>query len=611
MEFKKAGVIWTYPKECFPLEGIKVIFEWDKLNGQKVCFEIIDGNHEIYFKKEAKSKKGKAEVNIIAGRSPGVHYIKATTYLSGNKTYVRYGSFRLNVGTKILTDNEKINELFKFLRDGILLSIDKVKINGIPVTYYKTGDNSWENVAYPSYGVLAMRYFITDIKSMFDILYENQWPDGKLPDHIYGDGHKDFHLRKLRSIMADIETVSVSLIYKSWQAHGDDLWLKKLLPKMEAGIFYITENPLTFDEKYKLIKRPHTCDMWDVQIIDDSCFFTKNSRFVLMQGDTSAIFEACHFLSKIYEIFGNKARAEFWKYQKEYYYKKGNEIFWDGKKYKHHIHLNKIDHGDFNEDEQLSMSNVFAITRGFADHEKAISIIKEYFKKLKETKSKFPWWSLLPGYPDKLKYFKTTYLWSKKEGEYCNGGLFPLVGGELCRGCFYHGMEKYGVKLLFDFHSIVKKYNGAVFTWYYRNGVPGINAPHHQTNYDMWGITPWFQSLIEGIGGIESVGKIFNEVLCSPKWLSARIKKAYVVSYFPSSETYFSYKYIFSKNKIDIYYTGTGEKVFFHILLPSQKEIKKCIIDGKNKDFSIKKIESSKYIDFETEIKGIHHIEIL
>lgn len=608
---KKAGVIWTYPKICFPLEEIKVIFEWEKLHGQKVLFEIIDGNHETYFKKEVRSDKGKAEVNIISGRSPGVHYIIATTYLSKDKTYVRYGCFRVNVETKISTDNEKINELFNFLKEGISLSLDKVKVNGVPVIYYKTADNSWENIAYPAYGVLAMRYFITDIKSMFEVLYENQWSEGKLPDHIYGDGHKNLQLRKLRSLMTDIETVSSSLIYKSWQAHGDDLWLKKLLPKIEAGIFYITNNPLTFDEKYGLIKRPHTCDMWDVQIITQSNFITENSIFVLMQGDTSAMFEACSYLARIYEFLGNKDRAKFWEEQKNYYYKKGNKIFWDGKKYKHHIHLDKIDHGDFNEDEQLAMSNVFAITRGFADHKKAISIIEEYIRRLKETKNKFPWWSLLPGYPDKLKYFNTTYPWSKKEGQYCNGGLFPLVGGELCKGCFQHGMEKYGVKLLFDFHSVVKKYNGAVFTWYYRNGIPGINAPHHQTNYDMWGITPWFQSLIEELGGIKSVGKVFNKVLCSPKWISAGIKKAYAIAYFPASETYFSYKYIFSKNKIEIFYTGTGKNVSFHILTPQRKEVKKCIVDGKNKKFYFKGICCSKYIDFNAKIKGVHYIEII
>mgnify|MGYP000913782591 CR=1 FL=1 len=611
MKLKEAGVIWTFPKKCFPLQQIDIIFEWNKLNGQNVHFEIFDGNHDVYLKKDVKSKKGKAEISILAGNTPGVHYIKAETYLPDNTKYVRYGSFLLEIKTTISVDDKQIEDLFKLLEDAINLSIDIVKVNGKAITYYKTGDNSWENLAYPSHGISGMKYFIKDIKSMFEVLYENQWPDGKLPDHIYGDGNTDWKLRKLRSIMADLETSSVANIYESWIANGDDEWLKNLLPKIEASLFYATENPIMFDKKYNLIKRPHTCDMWDVQIlVDDSCAITSDSRFVCMQGDTSAMFQACDVLSKIYKTFGNKKRANFWEYQKKYYYEKGNKIFWDGKKYIHHIHLDPVDHKDFKE-EQLTMSNVYAIRRGFADHRKSVSIIKEYFDRLKKTKSKFPWWSLQPGYPDKLNYFKKTIPWSKKEGEYCNGGLFPLVGGELTKACFQHGFEKLGFKMLYDFYAHIKKYNGAVFTWYYSDGTPGINSPHHQTNYDMWGISPWTQSLIEEVAGIQSTGKTFKDVLCSPKWSASDIKDAYAIAHFPSSNTYFAYKYTLLNDRIEILFTGTGEKVNFHILLPEKKHCKECLSNEKKIKFDIEKIESSLYVNFEHDFNGIEEVKIL
>ena len=52
----------------------------------------------------------------------------------------------------------------------------------------------------------------------------------------------------------------------------------------------------------------------------------------------------------------------------EHFGKVGNELFWDGVKYLHHIHLDPFDHRDFDEDDQLVMSNSWAITRKFTNH---------------------------------------------------------------------------------------------------------------------------------------------------------------------------------------------------------------------------------------------------
>jgi hypothetical protein len=109
-----------------------------------------------------------------------------------------------------------------------------------------------------------------------------------------------------------------------------------------------------------------------------------------MQGDASAMFEACGLLAKLYLAVGNPSRATCWQNKQKHYYEKGNEVFWDGVKYKHHIHLETIDHGAFNEAEQLTMSNSWAITRGFADHQKALAIFGEYFRRLQETGDRLP-----------------------------------------------------------------------------------------------------------------------------------------------------------------------------------------------------------------------------
>jgi hypothetical protein len=603
MRLEEAGVLWTSPNICNPLDEVKILFKYDSLKGQSVTFELQDADHHPYFKTTVTSAPGQAALVAKPGGKPGVHYVIATVQLSETQTWTRYGSFRVEAATRIESDNEQVDELVKLLEEAIKLAIDVVQVDGKPVTYHKCADNCWENLCYPAFPAPAMRYFIQDMKSMFEVMYEHQWPSGMLPDHIYGDASLGWGGKKrIRSMMRDLESGMISTLYKAWMAHGDDEWVRKLLPKMEAGMEFVTTDPQMFDTQYGLLKRPHTMDEWDYQLGDNSCFENENSRYVVMQGDTSSMFEACGLLAKLYLAVGNPARAGYWQNRQEYYYEKGNEVFWDGVKYKHHIHLDPIDHGQFNEADQLAMSNSWAITRGFADHTKAISIINEYLRRWKETGDRFPWWSLEPGYPDE-KVFPA--------GVYANGGLFPWVGGELCRGAFDHGMERAAWKMLLDFYSVIKRDHGAVFTWYDREGNAGITSPG-QTHYDAWGIQPWTQAVLEGLAGVRSEGKLFEQVVCSPRWPVANVKSAGVTAHFPASDTYFAYQYQSHEKQTELTFTGTGKTVFFRILLPSGENRKISVtLDGRPVPFELETIETSSYITLSAEILGARKLVVL
>ena len=614
MRLDDAGVVWTYPNKCAPLEDVRIVFRLNGLKGQDVRFEITDGAHRKYLTELVKSRDGKAEIVVRPGGSPGVHHIKVWISLPGKRTYGRCGSFRVEARTGISTDNPIVDESLNLLEEGLRQSIDVANIDGKPVTYYKHADNSRENFAFPPFAVAAMRYFIRDVKTMFEGLYGQQWPDGRLPDHIYTDANPQWNgQRRIRTVMADLEVASAALFCKAWKAHGDDEWIRRLLPIVEASVEYATTDPNMYDLEHLLVKRPHTLDEWDIQFPiakGDATFINEETRFVLMQGDTSGIYEACRLLEELYSSLGREDRAAYWRQRQDHYYTRGNEVFWDGIKYRHHIHLDPVDHGGFDEDDQLAMSNSWAITRGFADHDKAVAILSEYVRRWKETGDRFPWWSLQPGYPDELGYFETEGAWSKAQGEYCNGGLFPWVGGELCRGAFRHGMEKLGYDLLCGFHSVIKRDHGAVFTWYDLEGNAAINAPHHQTNYDPWGMTPWTQALVEELAGIRSQRKRFEHVECCPRWPAAKVKDAAVVSHFPASDTYFAYRYQVRRNRITISFTGTGKRVAFRVLLPRWKGRVEAAIDGEPARFHREKIERSAYANVDAEIDGVRELTI-
>ncbi len=596
MRLEEAGVIWTEPRICGPLDDVKILFRYEALAGQPVTFELLDGAHQSYFKTTVVSERGQAAIQVKPGSKLGVHYVVARAHLSETQTHQRLGSFRVEAHTTIESDNKQVDEVLKLLEEGIKLSVDIVQVNGKPVTYHKCADNSWDNLAYPAFPAPAFRYFLQDIKSMFEVMYEHQWPNGQLPDHIYGDAHPGWERkRKIRSMMADLESGMVSTLYKAWVAHGDDEWVKKLLPKMEAGMEFVTSDPQLFDKKYELVKRPHTMDEWDYQLGDNSCFINENSRFVVMQGDASSMYEACGLLAELFETFGNSQRASYWRSQQQHYYETGNRLFWDGTKYKHHIHLDPVDHGSFNEDDQLTMSNSWAITRGFADHGKAISILQEYLRRQKETGDRFPWWSILPGYPTEKVF---------PPGVYANGGLFPWVGGELCRAAFEHGMETTGYAMLLDFHSVISRDHGAVFTWYDRDGNPGIMSMD-QTHYDAWGMQPWTQAVLEGLAGVRSDGKMFNRVVCSPRWAAANARNAFVTAHFPASEAYFTYQYQSGEKQTQIIFTGSGKNVSFRLLLPPGQKPVAATLDDQPVVFQQETIETSTYVTLSTEIRGV------
>lgn len=615
MRLDEAGVVWTYPNRCAPLDDVRIVFERNGLKGNSVTFHFTDADHQPYLQQTVTAGNGKAELTMKPAGKPGVHHIKVWTDMPDGSRRLRNGSFRVCASTAIHTDTGEMDDLLDLLGEALLQTIDVTNVNGKPRTYYKAADNSRENLAYPAYGIGGLRYYLDDLKSMFEAVYDNQWPDGRLPDHVYGDATGcPLTPRKLRTCMADLETGVAVTLCEGWHAHGDMEWLREMLPRIEAGIEFVRTDPVMFDQEHSMIKRPHSLDEWDIGFTEageHTYAEDAGAKFVLMQGDTSRLCQACDMLSEAFAALGDRDRSTHYRKLRDHYYSAGNELFWDGTKYIHHVHLDEFDHGDFDESDQLTMSCAGALTRGFADHEEAVSIINEYVRRWEETGDAYPWWSLQPGYPDKLNYFRRgDVAWSKSQGEYCNGGLFPWVGGELCRAAFRHGMEALAYRLLQDVHAVMKRDNGALFTWYNLDGSAAINAPHHQTNYDPWGIGPWTQAVVEEMAGIKTQGPVLKHATCTPRWPAAGVKTAHATAHFPASDTYFSYQYQASRDRIALHFAGTGETVTFSILLPGWATCGGVTLDGKKARHRVEKVEESAYVTLDADIVGVRELVV-
>ena len=189
MRLNDAGVIWTTPRHCAPLDEVHLVLQWRGLNGQPVAFRLTDAAHHIYLDQTVTAGKGRAELVVRPGGQPGVHLVTATIPRPGEAPYVRHGSFRVQAQTSLTTDTGEMDALLDLLAEGLRQTLDVTPVNGKLRTYYKAADNSRQNLAYPAFGIDGLRYFLADVKSMFEAVYDNQWPDGRLPDHVYGDNY--------------------------------------------------------------------------------------------------------------------------------------------------------------------------------------------------------------------------------------------------------------------------------------------------------------------------------------------------------------------------------------------------------------------------------------
>jgi len=124
-------------------------------------------------------------------------------------------------------------------------------------------------------------------------------------------------------------------------------------------------------------------------------------------------------------------------------------------------------------------------------------------------------------------------------------------------------------------------------------------------------MTPWTQALIEELAGIQSAGKLFEQVVCCPRWPAAKTKVATATAHFPASNTYFTYRYQEHGDRITLLFTGTGRQVTFRVLLPGWQGCTEVSLGGESVAFEQEAIENSVYVSVDAEISGVRELTIL
>ncbi len=581
------GRIGTDRRQYRPLDTVRVTVQ-GRAKGDALCrVKVADPSQRTYFERDVPLTSNRGSTTFQVSGALGTHYVYL--WFPGEKRYSRYVNILLDAETSIETGDRDFDSLYPFTREAMRLGRrDYMTPRGRFVGYISGDTWHFDGIWLRDwiYSLPGYKHWEHEMQCGLDRFLEVQREDGQTPDGIERDG------RTWRvGLESDVEYILTLGVWDTWRATGDDEWMRRALPKLEKALAYIQSDPKHWDPVNRLIKRQHSCDTWDYDI--DGATDKGTSRHVVATCDQSGYALAFRAMSQMYAHLGDKASAARWEKEAGEYRARAVKLLWDGTKFLHHAHLDQIEHGDFDESKQLAMSNTWAMTRGLASMEQSMKIIDEYRRRHNETGDKYPWWSLQPGYPDRLGYWKDPY---RLQGGYANGGLMPWVGGELCRAAFQNGREAYGVELLRQYAGHLRATGGA-HVWYWPDGTPGFRTTN-EVNYTGWGMAQWVDALVEGLAGIRDVSGQMRTVEIEPRWAAAGLSSARSVSRYAASEAYFAYLWKSAPGSITIEYSGQGGVARFRVLLPGGSQPRAVTCGGSPIAFTVERAGASVYAVF-------------
>jgi hypothetical protein len=386
-----------------------------------------------------------------------------------------------------------------------------------------------------------------------------------------------------------------------------------MLPSMERALRYIQSHPWYWDEASGLVKRAYTIDTWDFAYTAGRHGWlqfqvTPDTFWGVMHGDNSGYVEAFRLMAALDRRLADGAGASWWEARAGALRENLNRVCWNGRFYTHFVKLTPVTIDGVDEAAQLSLSNPMDINRGVANHLQAVAILREYQRRRATSRAFAEWFSIDPPFPDGI--FGDERLVA---GAYCNGGIMPLVGGELARAAFEHGFEGYGVDILRRYAGLVFP-AGESYLWYFPDGTPSsveTSTSPDALPTDGWGSSAMLWALTEGLAGVVDRGRLFDRALVQPRWLAAGVDEAEVALGYAASGRGLAYRFDARGGDIGLEVAADGCDAGFHVLLPTDARVRAVRRDGGGIGFTLANIEASPYVDFEGRIDGEARFEIV
>ncbi|NJN17045.1 MAG: hypothetical protein HC822_12625 [Oscillochloris sp.] len=556
---------------------------------------------------------GFGAVSVTPRGSLGDHW--GALFLADGRQVAAGTIYRLDAATTLRTGVATYDRMYDQVRSFMQNKRLSYEIDGIPVSGYRSPDSPllWLRDHY--YQNRAFRYFETDLRSLPEAFLRVQYADGSFPDFL---ARPQWNIPAYRTpVEADVEYLFVQLVYETWQTTGDTAWMLRMLPAAQRAIAYTLSDPLRWQPDFGLVMRPFTIDTWDFEYgpttVDPNSgkpaprhWIDEQTRWGIFHGDNTGLAEALRSLATLEEQQGLWESAYYRRALADDIMTRLNALSWNGRFYTHHVKLVPYDVPGVDEAEQLSLSNAIALNRGVLTSEQGRAIVAEYLRRLNDPNrvAFAEWYSIDPPFPPGA--YGLAGRLGERPGEYVNGGVMPLVGGELSRGAFRYGYETYGFDILDRYADLINR-TRATYLWYYPTG--GIAPVNEFLPTDGWGSSAMLGALVEGAAGIGDSGINFGTATISPRWPAAPrhdIANAYAVARYAAADGYAAYTWNHipparrgAEGRINLEATGSGDLTAIRLLLPAAAGERLTVsLNGSPAAYQIETIGESRYLVF-------------
>lgn len=399
-------------------------------------------------------------------------------------------------------------------------------------------------------------------------------------------------------IEADIEYLVVEGAMDYYRVTGDDAWLRRVLPRLEKGIEYITSDPKRWDADHGLVKRAFTIDTWDFTYRPDAGTnrrINAETPMGIMHGDNSGVFQAMNQLAWMNERLGQKEKADAWRKRAEVLKTNLFKYLWNGNFFIHQLPLEGAGIDDL-ENVRLSLSNAYALNRDLLSLEQSRSIIEEYMKRRETVRTFAEWYSIDPPYAQFGSY---------GPGKYVNGAISPFTAGELAKGAFRRGYEKYGWDIVCRFEEMMKRDGKIYFLYSPDDSTPQGGGP------SAWGAAALLSAIDEGLAGVRDLGCGYDVLEFSPRFPVTNYTELRYITGYEKTAKIVDIRYILTNAGMRYYVISPAHEIQAHVLLPEGKRCAHLYINGTETPFEISMIGESRYVDCTIHSDGNVNIEIL
>ncbi len=583
-----------------PLVALDIAVAAPGYNGPATIL-IFDPRKRLVGSFDGQITNGSGSIRVTPRGALGPHW--AALFASGQQVAINPVLYTLDAQTTVLAGEPRFDQFVpnaRTLMAGGVLEYQQKP--GVRARGYRSSDSALIWLRDHVYAARAARYIDADLRITLDLFRDAQLADGSLPDVVVRPLVAPQAFRT--PVEADVEFVYVQGVFEVWQASADDTWARGHLGTMRRAISYTLQNPLRWDKNRGLVRRPYTIDMWDFEYGPTTTdpnsgkpaprhWLDERTIWGTFHGDNTGTAQALRMLAQLEDRIGDAALGKVWRDVADGIIRNLTALAWNGSFYRHHVPERPFDTPGIDESRQLSLSNAYALNRGILTDAQGQALVDEYISRSKTTRAFAEWYSINPPFP--AGSYGLGGRTGEKPGEYVNGGIMPLVGGELARGAFRYGNESYGFAIL-DYYWQRMLSRGRSFLWYGPDGAEGVGSDD-TTQYDAWGCGAMLDAMIEGAVGVADRGAAMRDVVLSPRWAATSPRGVYAVVRYPASDGYVAYTYNRAATSIDVQISSSADRIRLRVLLPpAARDVTTVTRNGGAVPYTIETIRFSRYV---------------